>query len=118
MKMRIQGNAIRFRLNRREVEQLSKSGRVSDSIQFPGGAALTYAVELTPGATEIEATYSAGEIRLRAPQELAQRWAETDQTGMTANRAGLEIVLEKDFQCLHKATVDSDAFPNPLAVSS
>lgn len=118
MKMRIQGNAIRFRLNRREVEQLLASGRVSECIQFPGGAALTYAVELAPGATEIEAVYNAGEIRVRAPRELAQRWVETDQAGMTANRAGLEIVVEKDFQCLHKGAGDPEAFPNPMAVPS
>jgi hypothetical protein len=118
MKMRIQGNAIRFRLNRREIEQLSASGRVSDSIHFPGGAALTYTVELAPGATEMEAAYDPGEIRIRAPRELAQRWAETDQAGMTANGAGLEIVVEKDFQCLHKGSGDPEAFPNPMAVPS
>ncbi|SRR5579884_348137 len=118
MKMRIQGNAIRFRLNRREVEQLSSSGRVSDSTQFPGGAVLTYTVELAPGATEIEASYNPGEIRIRAPRELARQWAETDQAGMTANRAGLEIAVEKDFQCLHKGKGDPEAFPNPMAVPS
>ena len=107
MKMRIQGNAIRLRLNRREVEQFSSEGRVNDAVQFPAGGALNYTVE---------AAYHPGEITIRVPHPVAQHWTESDEVGISGADGGLEIVIEKDFQCLHKdaGVRDPEAFPNPL----
>jgi hypothetical protein len=117
MKMRIQGNAIRFRLNRREVERFSTEGRVEGSIQFPDGNALIYALEQDGGASDLEANYTRGQIVVRAPRSLATAWAQTDQVGMSRVDGPLQIVVEKDFQCLHKgeAGKDPDAYPNPAA---
>jgi hypothetical protein len=118
MKMRIQGNAIRLRLNRREVEQFAIEGRVNDSIQFPAGGALSYTVERTPAAPVLEAAYSPGKISIRVPDQAAQHWAESDEVGISGGDSTLEIVIEKDFQCMHKGAGarDPEAFPNPLAV--
>ena len=118
MKMRIQGNAIRLRLNRREVEQFSIEGRVNDSIRFPAGGVLSYTVERTPAASVVEAAYNHGEIRIRVPHQVAQQWAESDEVGINGGDGALEIVIEKDFQCMHKGADarDPEAFPNPLAV--
>ena len=117
MKMRIQGNAIRLRLNRREFEQFSGEGRVNDSIRFPAGGALNYRVERTATAQAVEAAYSAGEITIRVPHPVAKHWAESDEVGISVANGGLEIVIEKDFQCMHKGAGarDPEAFPNPLA---
>ena len=120
MKMRIQGNAIRFRLNRREVEQFSTEGRVEGSIRFPDGSALVYALEQDAAASDLEATYHDGAILVRAPRSLATAWVETDEVGMRKSGGPLEIIVEKDFQCLHKgeAGKDPDAYPNPAAVTN
>jgi hypothetical protein len=123
MKMRIQGNAVRFRLTRREVSQFDMSGRVDAVIHFPDGASLTYALEHARELTDIEAIFGSAEIRVRVPEVLAREWAGTDrvsvQGGQPLDGGGrLEIVVEKDFQCLHKgeAAKDPEAYPNPQAV--
>lgn len=118
MKLRIQGNAIRFRLNRREVERFSSEGRVEASIQFPGGSALVYALEQDAAAPDLDVRYRPGEIVIRAPRSLADAWTQSDQTGMRRTDGSVEILVEKDFQCLHKGEEhkDPDAYPNPAAV--
>lgn len=118
MKMRIQGNAIRFRLNRREVGEFDSGGRVAASIAFPGGRRLTYA--LVKGG-EMGASFDGSEIRIAVSEAMAAEWAGTDQVGLHARAAAgdgeLEIIVEKDFQCMHKGEEgkDPEAYPNPMA---
>jgi hypothetical protein len=52
------------------------------------------------------------------PHQVAQHWAESDEVGITGGDGTLEIIIEKDFQCMHKGVDarDPEAFPNPLAV--
>ena len=121
MKMRIQGNVIRFRLNRPEVGEFAIGGRVSGSIDFPGGKRLTYGI--VKGGDAMVASYEAQEIRVAVPDAVAAEWVGTEQVGLTARVATgggeLEIIIEKDFQCMHKgeAGKDPDAYPNPMAAS-
>jgi hypothetical protein len=121
MKMRVQGNVIRYRLNRPEVAEFARSGKVSSSVVFPGNRRLTYS--LIRGGTETTARFEDGEIRLEVPAVVASEWTSTDVVGITEKAIigsgdHLEIVIEKDFQCMHKgeAAKDPDAYPNPLAV--
>ena len=117
--MRIQDNVIRFRLNRREVSDFDSGGKVDAAIEFPGGRRLTYAVEKTGGG-QVAATFDGDSIRIGIPEPVAREWAAGDQVGIHENAQGLEIVIEKDFQCLHKgeAGKDPEAYPNPMAVES
>ena len=121
MKFRVQGNTIRFRLNRREVEQFQSTGVVSAAVHFPAGSALTYS--LVSAGESLSAAFDGAEIRIGVPKTMADAWTATDEVGMngTVSLAGgdvLHIVIEKDFQCLHKgeAAKDPDAYPNPMAV--
>jgi hypothetical protein len=115
MKMRIQGNAIRFRLNRVEVSQFETSGSVAGSIGFPGGGNLMYSLE--KGGDALGATFDGGAIRVRIPEALAREWTGTDRVGINERAEGLEVTIEKDFQCLHKGEEgkDPNAYPNPMA---
>lgn len=122
MKMRIQGNAIRFRLNRREVGEFDALGKVVASIAFPGGRRLTYELEKGSGAG-INATFDKDVIRIRVPEPIVRKWASGDQVGIEQRQPvpggeELAIVIEKDFQCMHKGeeAKDPEAYPNPLAV--
>jgi hypothetical protein len=44
-------------------------------------------------------------------------WFVSDQVSIEAlSQAGVHLLVEKDFQCLHKSDEqDPDAYPNPLA---
>ena len=51
------------------------------------------------------------------PSEAMAAWADSDQVGISgaADQPTL-LVIEKDFQCLHKpGAQDPEAYPNPLA---
>lgn len=124
MKIRIQGQGIRFRLNRREVAELASSGKVEASLEFPGGRRLTYGLEKV-SAAEFDTTFDADDIRVRVPERTLAEWAGSDQVSIADVRElrggrGLEVVIEKDFQCMHKGdeAKDPEAYPNPLAAQA
>lgn len=121
MKMRIQGNAIRFRLNRREVTGFDTLGKVDASISFPGGRTLTYELEKGSGAS-VQTSFDGDVIRIRVPERVVREWAGSDTVSIRDSQplpgGELEIVIEKDFQCLHKGeeAKDPEAYPNPMAI--
>jgi hypothetical protein len=119
MKLRIQGNLLRLRLTQKEVAQLHESGLVENAIRFPPGRALTYSLASSPDADEIRVDYYCDSIRIVAPREVVTVWAESSQVTLEGSRhLQVQILVEKDFQCLHKPEErDPDGYPNPLAVN-
>jgi hypothetical protein len=117
MKLRIQGNSLRLRLTRNEVAQLHDCGRIESSIEFGPGHTLAYALEGSPHAASVIASFDGRAIRVAVPTPLIMKWAEGDQVSIEGPRqAGVRVLIEKDFQCLHKPDQrDPDAYPNPLA---
>ena len=116
MKLRIEGDTIRYRLNRRDVETFSSSGKAEASVHFPGSI-LRYSLESDGKAPAITAEYEPGLIRVRVPARVAAAWAGGDEISMEARHEQLHILVEKDFQCLHKGddARDPNAYPNPAA---
>ena len=116
MKLRIQGNSLRLRLNQREVAQLSDAGRVESSIEFAPGCSLSYLLESSPVAESTSTTFDGRAIRVTIPIRQMTQWVESDRVGIeTPVQSGVELLIEKDFQCLHRsADQEPDAFPRPL----
>ena len=113
MKLRLQSSELRLRLSQSDVERLAKAGRVEETIGFAPGQSLEYAIEARPAA-EISAGFDGKRIEVTLPLERVADWAASEQTGIEWSGESLKILIEKDFQCLHKGAKDSDAFPNPL----
>ena len=122
MKLRIEGNSIRFRVTQSEMAALSSGARLEESAQFglSPSETLTYAIELSSASAGVHASFSKGIIRLTLPTDLAHVWATTSQVGIEhsqpiAGDAVLKIILEKDFNCLHRRAGEDqrDNFPNP-----
>ena len=124
MKLRIHGNSLRLRLSRAEVAQLAETGRVENASECGPRAKLTYSLETASGVAEGRAAFDNGSIRIEAPAGVAREWAATDRVDMAGQQplaAGLQlsVLIEKDFQCIHKeGDEDADAFPNPLAAAN
>ena len=121
MKIRIQGDTIRLRLSQTEIDRLSQTGEIKEATHF-GSDVFAYSISLIDQLTEPTASYRGGKIAVQVPQEMGTEWIESDQVGIenkayTNQSDGLKILIEKDFQCLHKRRNEdeSDAFPNPLA---
>ena len=118
MKLRIEGNLLRLRLTQKEVASLHDRGFVECAIRFGYDRALRYSVATSPDATEVSVNYDGDSIRVALPCSVATTWAETSQVTIEGSpNSGVRILVEKDFQCLHKpAKRDPDAYPHPLAV--
>ena len=112
MKLRFHKDSLRLRLSQSEVARLAERGSIDDRIEFPNDQTLSFSVE--SGDSSV-ALFENNEIRVIAPRGDVQRWIDTDQTGLEYQSGPVKVVIEKDFQCLHKETPeDADAFPNPM----
>jgi len=116
MKLRIHDDSLRLRLTRGEVEDLSRGLAVERTVHFPGGRALRYVVTGSAAVAGPQAVYSGDAIRVSLPQAGVIAWATGDEAGIEGQDGPIRILVEKDFQCLHRdAAAEPDAFPNPLA---
>ena len=117
MKLRIQDNSLRLRLNKKEVACLRDLGSVESAIRFSANRVLAYSVTSSPDADAISVRYEGDLICVFLPTHTASEWAKNDEVTLEGSDSGVHIVVEKDFQCLHRSgsASDSDAYPNPLA---
>lgn len=125
MKLRLKGNSIRVRLDRRDIERLIDKGGVDDAVRFGPGLAFSYAVEMGPAPRERpRASYTTGHLLIRIDPEDAEEWLAGDRVGFDhlqpADGGVVRVLLEKDFACIDRPTGeeadDAYAFPNPSAV--
>lgn len=117
MKIRINGNFIRLRLSQSEVDKFATAGQVGDAINF-GDRSLTYQLANTPKLDQVSVDFDGTNITVQIPQSTAENWTNTDLVGFeNADQSHVRILVEKDFQCLHKrpGEDESDNFPNPQA---
>lgn len=123
MKIRIQGNSIRYRLTRSEVTALQAKGFFEEQTSF-NGKNFVYRVMAKQGITTLEAEFQNDTISLFLPKVESEKWPNSDLVGYKAdmileNGNILHLILEKDFVCLDERIEDqSDNYPNPAATSN
>ena len=122
MKLRIVDDSLRLRLTRTEVTSIGRGCTVEATTHFPGGAALTYALEVAPVA-RISATFEAARIRVLLPREVALPWASGNDVSLHGEQplehGVFRILVEKDFTCVEPRDGEdqSDLYPNPKTES-
>lgn len=119
MKLRIQGDSIRLRLTQPEVAHFAADGYVEGTTHFGPGRTLTYALR-SSDAAELSAEFGDDTLTVFAPRAWVAPWADSERVGFegTQNAGGgctLALLVEKDFECLHKRPDEEGAFPHPLA---
>jgi uncharacterized protein DUF7009 len=115
MKLRIQNNSLRLRLTKTEVARLGDQGFVESAIQFPGDRVLRYSVAAAPETERISVCYQGDSVCVLLPIQVAQGWAKDNQVSLEGTDSGVQILVEKDFQCLHRAAgSEPDSYPNPM----
>ena len=115
MKLRLQGNSVRLRLTRSEVERLRDTGLVEESVDFSGGELLAYRLQSRPEPGPVRAEFRQKTVTVSVSAEVAQAWAASDEVGIYAQSGALAILVEKDFRCLSRPLdeQDRDAYPHP-----
>ena len=122
MKIRIQGNSIRYRITKSEVTALQEKGCFEEHTSF-NGKNFGYRVLAKEGITALQADFQNNTITLFLPKVESEKWPDIDRVGysndMTLdNGQTLRLLLEKDFVCLDERIEDqSDNYPNPAATS-
>ena len=120
MKIRIKGNAIRYRLTRSEVETFSNEGYYSETTVFNNNT-FTYALKAIYGISDLTADFDNHTITMYLPVSDCKSWANNSRIGfehkmLLENGDTLALLLEKDFVCLDERGEDeSDNYPNPKA---
>jgi len=113
MKLRIQGESLRFRLTRLEVARLHESGMVEETAHFGAGRSLTYRIRKGAGG-DMRAELAEGAITVHVPAGIADGWAASEEVGIDARDGVMRIAIEKDFRCLtHSREDEPDAYPHP-----
>lgn len=121
MKLRIKGNTIRLRLSQSEVAHFAEHAFVKEEISFlSSDSSLVYSLYKNSSVTKLTASFQNHEIRIEIPERIASNWVNSEQVGIQndsepgANEE-IFILIEKDFQCLHKRSHEdeSDNFQNP-----
>lgn len=119
MKLRIVGDSIRLRLTLKEIERFGDAGRMEETLRFPGGYRLVYVLEQSPDADDLSASFDGEVMTVSVPCSWAREWIGSDQVGLettiSLENGALDVLVEKDFQCLHKHAEDADALPHPHA---
>jgi len=115
MKLRMQGNSLRLRLTRSEVENLRDKGEVSETVKFRSGAAFIYRLQTHSGGDAVRADLAYGVISISVPTTTAERFAVSEEVGIYGYDGELRISVEKDFRCLTRPSEEqeADAYPNP-----
>ncbi len=122
MKIRIQGNSVRYRLTRSEVASLKKDGYYREQTAF-NGKNFTYAVAAKENITDLEAEFQENTITLFVPKNDSLKWPDNERVGyenkmILKDGQVLNLLLEKDFVCLDERLEDqSDNYPNPAATT-
>ena len=114
MKIRIKGDAVRFRLTKSDIVGLNKTGILKEQTNFAGGT-LVYAIE-TSDFISICAEYLNNTITLFIPRQMLSELTNTERVGFEDKSGPVHLLIEKDFTCLDNVAEDqSDNYPNPLA---
>lgn len=118
MKIRIQGNSIRFRLTKPEVHRLAENGYVEEYTEF-GSARFTYRVETSETVNHLTADLDSDMIRMIVPADFTRVWPENEIVSLDhyqpVDRGNhLYLLLEKDFKCLTRTAEDqSEQYDHP-----
>jgi hypothetical protein len=114
MKLRLQGNSVRLRLTRSEVQRLRDAGAVDESIDF-GEETLSYRLESLPLPVPVEARFREGVLTVTLGKHAADAWADSNDVGVYAESGALVVSIEKDFRCLTRPLDERerDAYPHP-----
>jgi hypothetical protein len=97
MKLRIQGNSLRFRLTRSEVAKLHDDGVIAETTHFGVGHSLTYRLRKGTDAVDVRAELADGVITVSAPTAAVHQWATSDQVGIAARDGVLRIPSRRIF---------------------
>jgi Family of unknown function (DUF7009) len=130
MKLRLKGNSIRVRMDRKDLAELLGCGRTIDVVRFGPGPARTFTYEVKLGTAprnQPRADYIGGHLVVTINRDDAEAWLTGDRIGFDHRQlmddgGAIRVIVEKDFACLDRPPGDEEedawAFPNPSSIAA
>lgn len=119
MKLRIEGNSLRVRVKKSDLEQLRAEHLVRETVSFIKGFDFHYELSLSDSVSQIGAIFSHATITIEIPLSMAQVWIETDQVGLENTLSnGQYILIEKDFPCKTRLNEDKNDLFQELSIKN
>ncbi|MEO6190434.1 MAG: hypothetical protein ABIO44_08830 [Saprospiraceae bacterium] len=123
MKIRIQGQSIRFRLSKFDISQLEKEHSLYQKTDFGNTSSQSFSYQIIIVESEqLDIDYIDNKINLNIPLSIALEWFNTEKVGFDFHQSispkdSLYILIEKDFQCLVPRAHEDESgnYNNPLA---
>lgn len=116
MKIRIQGNSVRFRLAQNEVNKLIAEGEVWAKCQF-GTGELLYGLKVAD-VDSLTCVFQENRILAKVPKILCANWDTDERVGFeNTTQDGLFVLVEKDWQCIkpRENEDETNLYVNPQA---
>lgn len=108
MKLRLEDNTLRLRLDPPEVAEFREQGRLETVVPLGLTASdqLTYTLERDTVVAELTIQAAAGSIRVLLPAAVADGWISSEEISLRGQQAVqgnqvLHILVEKDLGCKH-----------------
>ncbi len=121
MKLRMLGDSLRLRLTMSETQMIGEGQSVMESTSFPDGSAMRYVLSVEGDRVSAGMAPEQGQhhLLIKVPADLALKWCQSTDVALGGNQpldvGGLQILIEKDFDCVapRSGEEDLDTFPNP-----
>jgi hypothetical protein len=119
MKLRIQDDSIRLRLTQVEVRRLAEAGEVRAETHVAPGSALVYRLRAADRA-DLGAALDGAEVTVFVPAAWVEGWPDDERVGFEGTQdvgdgRRLALLVEKDFDCLHRRSDKATRSPAPDA---
>lgn len=103
MKLRFEKNALRYRLRKSDVEQLTHNGFVKETVSFPS-AIFSFELQVSDDVNDPFAEFTNNAVIVKIPVGIATEWINTNEVGIyhlvhVNTNETLDILIEKDFPC-------------------
>ncbi len=108
MKLRLEGNSIRLRVRKSDLNTLQKEGKIIEKLTFPDQSVFNYQLFMDKNATQLTAEWSNEGIFVTLPVSEMQIWIQSNEVGIEATlSSGLYVLIEKDFPCKDRPLEDT-----------
>ena len=109
MKLRIEGNSIRLRVKKSDLNRLDTEGVVHEMVSFIKGFNFHYELKMDEKASNIYAVFTHSTITISIPLSIAKAWIHSENVGLENTlENGLFILIEKDFPCKTRENEDKN----------
>jgi hypothetical protein len=109
MKLRIEGNSIRLRVKKSDLNRLNTEGVVHEMVSFMKGFNFHYELKTHEKASNIDAVFTHSTITISIPLSIANAWINSETVGLENTlENGLFILIEKDFPCKTRENEDKN----------